>query len=246
MSSASQQPHVSSLDETAVTTYRSISLAAVLALLFGCASALALVHPFLWVVPVVAVVTAIFALRGIAREGANLTGRGLAIMGLVLALFFGTWAPARIVTRQMHLYRQARPYADQWLELVRAGQLYEAHQLMKLAGERQKPGSSLEVFYTNSAEARKDLDHAFEMKPALTLRSQAENATYEYLGGDGVSSEEGGHIEFVSLRYLMRYEEHGLAKETPIRIVLQRGDSEEPGVFYWSIRAIVDPNRDGT
>ncbi len=245
MSSASHQPHVSSLDETAVSTYRSISLAAVLALVFGCASALALIHPFLWVIPAVAVVIAIVALRGIAREGANLTGRGLAITGLVLALFFGSWAPTRIVTRQSHLYRQARPYADQWLELMRAGKLYEAHQLMQIAGERQKPGSSLEVFYKNSSDARKQLDHSFELKPALTIRNQAGDATYEYLGGDGVSSEEGGHIEFVSLRYLMRYEEHGLAKETPVRIVLQRGDSEQPGVYYWSIRTIVDPLRDG-
>lgn len=245
MSSASHQPTVSSLDETAVTTYRSISLAAVLALVFGCASALALIHPFLWVIPAVAVVIAIVALRGIAREGANLTGRGLALTGMVLALFFGTWAPTRIITRQAHLYRQARPYADQWLELMRAGKILEAHQLMQLAGERQKPGASLEVFYKNNADARKQLEHSFELKPALTIRSQAGNATYQYLGGDGVSTDDGGHSEFISLRYLMRYEEHGLTKETPVRIVLQRGDSEQPGVYYWSIRAIVDPNRDG-
>lgn len=245
MSSASHEPHVSSLDEKAVTTYRSISITAVLALLFGCASALALVHPFLWVIPAVAVVTAVLALRAIAQEGANLAGRGLAMAGLIVALFFGGWAPTRIVTRQWHLYRQARPYADQWLELLRAGKVYEAHQLMQSVGERQKPGASLEVYYANSAAARKQLDGAFEVRPALTMRNLAGDATYEYLGGDGVSTEDGGYVEYVSLRYLMRYQEHGLAKETPVRIVLKRGDSEEPGVFYWSIRGVVDPHRDG-
>ncbi len=245
MSSASHEPHVSSLDEKAVTTYRSISVTAVLALLFGCASALALVHPFLWVIPAVAVVTAIFALRAIANEGANLAGRGLAIAGLILALFFGGWAPTRIVTRQWHLYRQARPYADQWLELLRAGKIYEAHQLMQAADERQKPGTSLEVFYKNSADARKQLDGTFELRPALTMRTLAGDATYEYQGGDGVSPEDPGRTELVALRYLMRYREHGLDKETPIRVVLRRSVSHEPGDFYWSIRGVVDPLRDG-
>jgi hypothetical protein len=244
--SASHQPTVSSLDETAVITYRSISLAAVLALVFGCASALALIHPFLWVIPVVTIVIAVVAMRGIAREGANLTGRGLAITGLVLALFFGCWAPTRILTRQSYLYRQARPYADQWLELVRDGKIFEAHQLMQTVGERQKPDASLEVYYNSNADARKQLGYAFELKPALTMRSLADKVTYQYVSGDGVSSDDGGKTHYVSLRYLMRYDDHGLAKEMPIRIVLQRSSSEQPGVFHWNIRGVADPYKVGT
>src|SRR5688500_10904316 len=98
--STSDQPHVSSLDETALASYQGVSIMAVLALLLGVASALALVHPFLWVVPPVAVVLSILAIRAIDAPDSNLTGRRLAIAGLALALLFGLWAPSRVLTRQ--------------------------------------------------------------------------------------------------------------------------------------------------
>lgn len=238
--STSDQPHVSSLDETALASYQGVSIMAVLALLLGMASALALVHPFLWVVPPVAVVLSILAIRAIDAPDSNLTGRRLAIAGLALALLFGLWAPSRVLTRQWQLYRQARAFADDWLELIRQGELQAAHQLTLPHIERQKPGVSLEKIYSESDEAKNRYQNFFGDKPAKTIAALGDEATYEYAGGNGVARET--FSEHVALSYRVRHAENGREREFPIRVVLDRQEGKE-GRFYWLVRAVNDPTR---
>lgn len=242
MSSASDTPHVSSLDEKPLTAYRGVSVAAVLALALGLACSLALAHPFLWVLPPVTIAIALIALRAIHAEDSTVTGHWLAVIGLLLALIFGLWAPARVISRQAHLYRQGRQFADQWLELVRAGKLYDAHQLTLPHNERQRPGVVLEKVYSDSAEAHRNFDTFVTAKPMKTLAAVKDSATYTFVAGDGVPPRE-YTTEHVALRYTMRYTENGREREMPLRLVLDRDESER-GRFYWRIRGISDPNRD--
>lgn len=240
MSFASSDPHVSSLDDSPVLGYRRISVSAVIALVLGIASALALVHPFLWTVPAAAVVVAIFALRAIANESSMLTGRGLALTGLALALVFGMWAPARTLSRQWQLYHQARVFADEWLALVHEGKLYEAHQLTVPHAERQIANADLAPIYEQSADVKAGYDRFFSERPAKTLARLGKRATYTYIGGAGISPRE-FITEHIALDYRVVYEEGGRERTLPIRIVLDR-DQGPDQEYRWLIRAVNDPN----
>ncbi|MCP3691327.1 MAG: hypothetical protein GY917_03950, partial [Planctomycetaceae bacterium] len=69
--------------------YRAVSRSAVIALLLGVSSALAPVYIVFWVFPLATITVAVLALRGINRVDSNLTGRGLPLTRLLLALSFG-------------------------------------------------------------------------------------------------------------------------------------------------------------
>lgn len=241
MSSASSDPHISSLDERPLSGYRGVSVAAVLAGLLGVASALALVHPLLWIVPLVTIVVALVALRAIQRDGSNLTGSGLALCGLALALLFGLWAPARLLSRQWQLYHQAQVYADEWLELIRQGKLHEAHQLALQPVERQPAGTKLEPIYGQSEQLTKRYKTFYSESPLKKMAAAADKASYHFLGGDGIAPPEHS-TEQVALKYEMQYENAAQARSQTIRVVLDREETEN-GSFVWRISEIADPNR---
>jgi hypothetical protein len=239
----SMETHVTSLDEKPLAGYRGVSVTAVLALILGVASILALVHPLLWVVPPVAVVVALIAIRAIDAPDSNLTGRSLALVGLAIALVFGLWAPSRAITRQAKLFSQARVYADEWFELVRAGKLHEAHQLTLAPIERQKPGASLEAAYSASANLEKMNKDFWNDTPLMRdISSLKDQARYEYAGGEGISPKE-FVTEHIALNYVMRYTESGNEFAVPIRIALDRSATAEQNKYTWRIRGVIDPNR---
>ena len=70
------------------TDYVAINTPAILAVLLGLASALAVVDKILLIVPIAGVVCAIVALYQIGKSAGTQTGRGLAVLGLLLSLGF--------------------------------------------------------------------------------------------------------------------------------------------------------------
>ena len=108
--------------------YRSLQSLAVLTLVLGILSCLALFRTMFWIVPLVTLILGVIALRLLAANPEKI-GRKAAIWGMALALLFGAWAPSRYFSRQWWLAGQARTYADAWMELVQQKKLKEAHQL---------------------------------------------------------------------------------------------------------------------
>ena len=70
------------------TDYVAINAPSVLAVILGLASALAVVDKILLIVPIAGVICAIVAMVQIGRSAGTQTGRGLAIVGLLLSLGF--------------------------------------------------------------------------------------------------------------------------------------------------------------
>lgn len=73
------------------TDYVAINGPSVVAVILGLASALAVVHTILLIVPIAGVVCAAVALYQIGKSGGTQTGRGLAILGLLLSLGFAAY-----------------------------------------------------------------------------------------------------------------------------------------------------------
>ena len=75
------------------TGYRTISGWAIAGLLLGILSAAAVVGPILWLIPVFAIVVSAIGLRQIKNSQGQMSGWSLAVLGLLLALFFGAAGP---------------------------------------------------------------------------------------------------------------------------------------------------------
>jgi hypothetical protein len=126
-----QSPPPSRLESTEpeLAEYRSLSLLAVLGLALGLVSAAALLDPLAWVLPVLAAVVSLAALRRIAREPQTLAGRKVAWAGLTLSLLFGAAAPCDWFLYRYLLAREAVAFARPWFQLLGQHQTHNAYLL---------------------------------------------------------------------------------------------------------------------
>ncbi len=164
MKASSQEvsPTLSATDAERLEPYRSLCGSAVLALLFGLLSVVALAHPAAWIVPLLAVVCGLWSLRRIVRQPDALIGTSLAVTGLSLGLFFLAWAPTSYVTDRWLVTRQARQFCEQWLTAVFDGDLSSAYQAALAVRERQPQGTALDEFYENNEAERVERDGYFQ------------------------------------------------------------------------------------
>lgn len=84
------------IDNDPALEYRALSTPAVIALALGILSPLAMVDFLLGVVPFVAIICGVLAIRQVRLRGNEYTGGGLALVGLVLALGFWGAGIARL------------------------------------------------------------------------------------------------------------------------------------------------------
>lgn len=138
----------SDLEPEQLGSYRPIHRLALVAIVVGIASAVSLIHPVFLVVPALGFILSLLALRQLPVSDQKQSGRALAILGVCFSLIFASWAFGREYSRQRYLFSHARQYAEEWLDLLRQGKLYEAHQLSMMEGRRLEPGESLEKHYT--------------------------------------------------------------------------------------------------
>ena len=110
----------------ATADYRPVSPLAVAALTAGACSVLALLTPFAWVLPLVAMGLAIAALADVGRPGAVKAGRPLALVGLALAVGFGAQAVTAAVLDRWIVGHRAQVAAGTWIDAVREGRPAEA------------------------------------------------------------------------------------------------------------------------
>jgi len=118
--------------------YRSISWAAVLAFFLGLASALAVFNVLCVAIAIAAAGLSLIALWQISAKPDIFSGRGLALIALFLSVFFMIFAPARLAMRSRVLQQRGQQLAEAFLDLLKEGKTYEAHQLANL--KRRGPG----------------------------------------------------------------------------------------------------------
>ncbi len=137
--------------------YQRLSRLAVWSIPLGLMSALSMVSPLLWIVPVAAIVFAVGGLWVIAHSD-DTTGRRLAITGLGLAILFGTWGMSWTISRRMVLTGQAREHASEWLELMQNEEYMKAHQLSLDYFGRLPAGTSLTEHYAETETPLEEAD----------------------------------------------------------------------------------------
>lgn len=112
--------------EGELAQYRSLSPLALLALVLGLLSGLAMLDPMAWLLPALGLLVSLVALRRIRRDEAALAGRGLARAGLALSLVFAVAAPTDWLLYRYLVRREALRFAGYWFQLLGEGQVHKA------------------------------------------------------------------------------------------------------------------------
>jgi len=176
-----RSPALSTAAESDIVGYSSISPAAIVALLLGLLSFFAIGNLLFLILPVLAIIAAIMSLSSIARSDGGLSGRTAAIAGLSLALLFASTAIVKASTRAWHVRSEGLAFADRWLDLVRRGDLQQAHQWHLPAAQRQNAGTSLAQFYHDSKVAQEELDQFVQSAPLSRVIAAPRDAKLRYV-----------------------------------------------------------------
>ena len=144
-----------------------------LCLILGIVSASALASPSLLIIPVVAILIGVFALRPARDRSLPPSGRGLAVLGIGTALFFASWSWSYFNAKTNFLVQDGRSFAVQWLETLRHGPTEYAFELTQLKAARQMESMPLEQYYTPENQMQFEQFDAFINGPAVSAVTSA-------------------------------------------------------------------------
>jgi hypothetical protein len=119
------------------SNYRSPSVLAIISLVLGVVAPVALFAPLLLVIPIAAGLLALLAIRQINTSDGMMVGRAAACLGLALAIASIAAATARSTVTDKLLARQASVIANEWVQLLQAGDVEKAFELTTTS--RQPP-----------------------------------------------------------------------------------------------------------
>ena len=259
-----RQAEFSSNEIDTLEAYRPVNRVAIASLITALASAAALLNPLLWSLPAVAVVMALIALFQIRKSNGEQRGAALAKVGFGLAVFFASWSLSWYLTDYYVLTKQARVYGDEWINLLREGKIYEAHQLALPGSQRAKSGTSINELYDSVLHEHHD-DHEKadnQPKPPAreeeAMRRELPMAYREFIGGEPmrqlvaigkswqftfvrvVSVSRGDlHNSFVNLEYEIGYTEN--ERPAKLHIVLRMQRTLAAREAQWHVSTVSRP-----
>jgi hypothetical protein len=191
MSDEVRQMRVSEPADEQIAAYRPVSAWAIVSLLIGLVSPLALVDPSLWAAPVIAGVVCLLAFRQIKKNAPDMIGRKAALVGLWLAVLSLTAACSDWLYFRGCVRREAQQAAMFWFELLAKDRPELAFQLTLVPGRRHALDERIWDYYVDE-----DRDKRYtalknyvalskdENSPGLvrTLLALGQSADVRYLG----------------------------------------------------------------
>ncbi len=214
---------------------RSPHFLAVLTLVLGLLSFVALFHLWFVVVPLLTLAFGVSALRSLAANPEKIGDKAV-MFGMVLAMFFGTWASVHYWSRQHYLLGIARNYADDWVELVRQKKKYEAYELHLSKYERAPKEESFEEFIRKEPRAQRNLDAFFGSEALRTILSLSGDVRIEFDRRTDYATTP--HSDTVVLRYVATYEDKGRQRELPFLVVMKRDLDRGSGDYCWRVFSV--------
>ena len=213
-------------------TYQAISPWAPTAMLLGIASVMAIIHPLLWFVPFLGVIFGCLGLRQLASHTGQIGRKGI-LCGLALSLFFGTLAPARIITRSWLLTRESRRISIEWLELVSQGNLEQAHQWTLEAVRRHRSELPIKQYYEQNANVWKDLQEFFQSEETQEIVKVVQKGKVRY--DTRLSMQPDRNSVHIAHQFVVDDIER--KHEMRLNTFLKRTIDRQTGKAYWQIEA---------
>ncbi len=217
--------------------YRSVCGLSVVAAIAGGLSALALLDPALWSVPVVGIGLSLAALRRLARNE-ELIGRRGAIAGLVLSLLFLSSASAWWFLERWQLRSQGLRVAEAYFELLRSGQPVLAHQLTTHADVRVPLDDEEAIWelYREDQFALVELDRYLESPVVRTLVALGPEAHIRHYGSDGSAS--GSSTRTFFEVFTVTFDSQEGRKTFFVRLSLERAPRHRTEGYGWRVTDI--------
>jgi hypothetical protein len=227
------QPSVSmSPAEREIVEYGRISGWAIAAVLLGGLSATAIMGPILWLIPVMAIVISLIAMRRIQSSERQLSGWHLALLGLMLSVFFGMAGPARTLSRQYLLEARASHFAVKFMELLQKNQPLEAYQFALPVGVRAVIAPGQTELQDKSAGAQKSYAEFLKLAAVKMLLEAGAEAKIEpvsatYLAGDESRDD-------LTVKFRIRSPATG-GKSTEVVMTVQRSLAYSSHTEQWQV-----------
>ena len=218
--------------EDDLAAYRAVSGFAVASLLLGVASALAIVVPMLWFVPLLGVFLSLMALGRLAT-GPTLVGRKAAILGLALSIIFGTAVPVAYLSSRWWLVREAQPTAEEWFAALRQGEPFKAHELSLPQPQRLQVPIPLAQYYSGRSEARREFEKFLSNPLARTLLALGDKCEARFYEAADVEKE--GDQDVVKLVYAVTFRDEQGKKSFFVLLTLARTVNRDTRRGTWRI-----------
>jgi hypothetical protein len=233
MSTTDSSSGINELEGAELPDYRPLCVPAMVGCALGALSFLALLHPVMWFWPLIAAGVNIYALIVLAQSD-RMIGQRAALWGLFLSLLFGIGAPMRTVVYQWFQQREAREFGDEWLQTLSEGNVYKAHQMTMMPGERKPIDEKLPALYEQSADLQTSLDTYLKTPVIATLRALGPRATIRHYQTESVATD--ARSDLVENAYAVTYDEAGRKKTFFIKLTLWRNLNKESGPRLWRLQ----------
>jgi hypothetical protein len=226
-------PAFSSDDSDVVaTTYHRISPVALLGLLLGLASPLAVLSPLLWILPAGALIASAIGIVHTSRPDSELAGKKVAQLGLFLAVLFGVGGPTRWWAERTWMAREAREFVGAWLDRFQQGDAAKAFELSKTHVGRRTAEVDLEEYYAKEENQTKLA--SFKLRaPVVKMLALGKDGEYLFQGIQSTDSDE-GH-EYIWLEYRVLNKAAPQAEPLRLSIECVRAKKEMSFSRRWSI-----------
>lgn len=221
-------------NDEAAPSYQAISPQAVGGLLLGLISVAALFHVLFWFVPLLAVAMCGWALRRIAVYWPTYTGRTAALVGLALAVFWGTAAPVSWWIQRASLVEDAEQFAEGWFDLLRHDDPLRAHQLTLAPSARRPFDAALPNVYRDDPPLRAELEEFVAQPPVRALLALGEQAQVRLYHTDQVGGD--ASLQIVVQTYAISHGEPGARKTFFVSTVVTRAVLTRLDTAQWRIR----------
>ncbi len=217
-----------------VAEYRPLAGQAVAALLFAIVAPLAFFDPLAWTLPVLSITFGIWALRRIRKQDGALSGRGLALISLIVSLLLAFAAPTDWLVYRWKMRGEAREFSTQWFRCIAQEEPQTAFQLTLPPQLRAPKDQALWSFYRNSPRLRQQLESYVKgplIRTLLALGPKSQVRFYQ------TASQSGGLDDHaVEQWYAITYEEDGEKKSFLVALQMERTILAD-GSAAWQIAA---------
>lgn len=220
-----------------VEQYRSVSAPAIIGLIFGLLSFLALVGPAGWIIPPVAAAVCGIAIWRIRKSAAQMVGQPAAVIGLLLAVLCAAAAVSQWYSYRWIIEHQARGIADSWFALLADDQPLKAHQLTVVPAERKSLDGFLLDAYKHSKQRRESLDDFLGNATVHALLTLGRKADVRFYKCGEISGQSGK--ENIYEIYSVTFPEDGGRKKTFfVSVLLRRFPPEKAEAINWAVANI--------
>jgi hypothetical protein len=228
--------HAGDPDDT--TEYRTLSVLAIVSLIFGLASPLCFGATLLMVIPLFGILISILALQRIAASDGALAGGWAAATGLVLCVVFATAPITRTLVLRMMRTHQAEAFGRSWIELLLAG---ETERAFRLTIESTRPASRPEPGRPAPKESPFDM---FKDQPEVkALAAAGPDATVRFEGNLAYESPSFARVLVRQKYSVIPQPTRSGASAIDLLLTLERMKLAAEGRSRWLVYSLADSNK---